>query len=116
ALVLLVIALGLALAGTCLRWPDSVGRAARRLVPLTLCAVIGVELVGFCIIMAGVYHYQGLPLTPFLCGSLLVILLIVSYAWERFPWPRTRILAILGVFFLLGAWHIRSTRVPTIDV
>jgi hypothetical protein len=114
ALVLLGLALGFALAGTCLRCPG--GSAARHLVPFTLCFVVGGELVGLCVLTAGVYAYRGFPLVPFLAGSALMVLLVVSYAWGRLPWPRARFLAVLGVFFFLGAWHIKSSPDPGIDV
>jgi hypothetical protein len=116
ALLLLVIALGLAVAGTVLRWPDIVGRAARRFMPFVLCFVVGAELLSFCVIMVALYNYKGIPLAPFLLGSSLLILLVGTYAWGRLPWPRTRFFAILGVFFLLGAWHYKVVPVPTIDV
>src|SRR5262245_51632203 len=64
SLILVLVALGLALTGCCLSWPEQFRRAATRLTPIVLCVLVAIEFAAFCAIVLGINHVRGLPLAP----------------------------------------------------
>jgi hypothetical protein len=116
ALGLVLAALGVALAGCCLRWKDALTAAAAWVNPWGVALTAVLAFAGYWLVAVGVATVRHTPLTPFVAGAVPLTVLAGSYAWRSAPWPRARVAALLVIGGLLGIWHIRSSPPPRIDV
>lgn len=111
------VALVLVLAATLLASFGMFGKG-RFFAPLkTLLLVVALaQLAALAIVVPGRYLSPGTSLLPFRLGLLGVLLLTLLYVPRRGPIPTLRFPLLLALFLALGAWLIRSSPAPFIDV
>jgi hypothetical protein len=116
ALVLVLAAFGLTLAGSSVRLPPRVESVAGRIVHGLLLLVVAGQTVALLILRPGIFLAPGTSLVGFRLGVLLLGLVILNYGDLRFL-PKTWVFPLmLVVHFLLGAWLLQASPKPRIDV
>lgn len=116
SLALVLVALGLAIAGACVRWRRPAQPPVGAVCVWLLGILTGAEIAALLVTRPGIYLRPDASLAAFRAGVLIAGAVVLSYGWRQMPWPRARFPAILAVYVLLGAWTIDASPRPYIDV
>jgi hypothetical protein len=116
ALYLVLASLAVAIASCALRFPARVDRwGSRRLVP-AIAVLLSLQLAALFYLRPGYYLRPDADIWLFQCGIAACGAVSASYALKRTLFASGRFPAAVTLFLLLGAWLIRSSPSPMIDV
>jgi hypothetical protein len=119
AIVWLTIGLAVALVSLVVkRWPAAMERSAPLAFGVVLVALLGVELTQCLTTMPGIYLRLGgpEPLFPYIAGLAALGVLAGGVLVERPPLGRLQFPLAVAAFVGLGAWLIKTSPDPFIDV
>lgn len=117
SLALVLASLAVALAGCGSQRRTAQGEDASSLMPVLLGGLVGIELVWLGLRPESAHLLRDTVHPQTLLAASVLGLLALTYAWRGFPFPHWRFLAVLAVYFVMGAWLVaRVAPEPAIDV
>jgi hypothetical protein len=108
--------IGVALAGSCLRWPAALERLARRAVCLVPWCLATLVLFLFWRQSCIQATFKQVPLTPIRIGTVALWVVFAAYARKGRGRPTWRFPAVAVLALWFGAWVILGWPRPNIDV